>query len=419
MSQDRLQVNFERLKNDIETLASIGRAEDHGIYRMAFSDGDMAGRAWLRERIEQAGLEFFQDGAANLHGRLGWNENVASVMTGSHIDTVPGAGHLDGALGVLCSLEALRVLKEQEIKLDRPLELVAFSDEEGRFGGMFGSQAMIGEMTPEWIHSARDLSGKTLADAMSEQGLNAMDALAAARTPKGLHAFVEMHIEQGPMLDREAVPIGVVEGICGLRRWEVRLSGSANHAGTTPMSMRADAFQGLAEFAGEIDRVLEEHGGPLSVATIGRVELIPGAANVVPGEARFALEFRDIDADVLDALADAFRRTLSAIVRRRDLMFDFEVLSDIEPVACDAGVQQTIREVATEFGLASHAMPSGAAHDTQKLARLTAAGMIFVPSKEGRSHSAAEWTAWSDIEAGANVLLNTLYRLASQDSTHD
>lgn len=415
MTPEVLRIDFKRLKKDVETLAGIGRAEDHGIYRMAFSDGDMVARAWLRERIEQAGLDFHQDGAANIHARLGWDGKTSSVMTGSHIDTVPGAGHLDGALGVLCGLEALRVLKEQGVSLARPLELVAFSDEEGRFGGMFGSQAMIGELTPEWIHSARDLSGKPLTEAMAEQDLEAMDALSAARSGESLHAFVELHIEQGPVLDQSGVTIGVVEGICGLRRWEVRLTGIANHAGTTPMSLRADAFQGLAEFAGEIDRVLEEHGGPTSVATIGRVELIPGAANVVPGEARFALEFRDIDAEHLAALADAFRRTLSAIARRRSLMFEFEVLSDIAPVACDDKVQQVIGQTAAELGLSTHAMPSGAAHDTQKLARLTAAGMIFVPSKEGRSHSAAEWTAWADIEAGANVLLNTLCRLATQD----
>ncbi len=408
-----LKVNFERLKNDIETLAGIGQAEDHGIYRMAFSDGDMAGRAWLRQRMEQADLDIYQDGAANLHGRLNWDAQRASVMTGSHIDTVPGAGHLDGALGVLCGLEALRVIHEQNLTLARPLELVAFSDEEGRFGGMFGSQAMIGELTPEWIHSARDLSGMLLIEAMAAQGLDAMDALAAARTPQSLHAFIELHIEQGPQLDCLGTPIGVVEGICGLRRWEVRLTGLANHAGTTPMEMRADAFQGLAEFAAAIDRVLEEHGGAQSVATVGRVELIPGAANVVPGEARFALEFRDIDPATLDALADAFRRTLSAIGRRRNLMFDFEVLSDIAPVACDPQLQKIIADTAAAHGYSSHSMPSGAAHDTQKLARLTHAGMIFVPSKEGRSHSAAEWTAWTDIEAGANVLLNTLYQLAS------
>jgi N-carbamoyl-L-amino-acid hydrolase len=411
-----LQVDFQRLKTDVEALAAIGRAEDHGVYRMAFSEGDMLARNWLRNKIEESGLVFHQDGAANLYGRLGWDDHKPSVMLGSHIDTVPGAGHLDGALGVLCGLEALRVIKEQGLELRRPIELAAFADEEGRFGGMFGSQAVSGDISPEWIHSARDLTGMSLVEAMSRQGLDASQALSAARTPNSLYAFLELHIEQGPVLDELGSSIGVVEGICGLRRWAVSLNGVANHAGTTPMLMRNDAFQGLAEFSIEIDRILEEHGGPQSVATIGRVELMPGAANVVPGEARFALEFRDLDAAVLFNLSDAFRRTLSAIARRRGLMFEFEVLSELEPVNCDQRIRQMIESAARAFDYTYHHLPSGAAHDTQQLARITKTGMVFVPSKGGRSHSAAEWTSWNDIHAGANVLLNTLYKLANEES---
>ncbi len=414
MSEPELQVDFPRLKSDIKALAAIGRAADHGIHRMAFTDADMAARTWLKSRMVEAGLRVHQDGAANLFGRLDGDDGQATVMTGSHIDTVPGAGHLDGALGVLCGLEALRVIRERELTLKRPLEVAAFSDEEGRFGGMFGSQALSGQLSPEWILNARDLAGNSLTQAMTDQGLDAMDALSAARPPQSLHAFVELHIEQGPVLDACGAAIGIVEGICGLRRWEVRLTGVANHAGTTPMSMRQDAFQGLAEFSSEIDRVLEEHGGPASVATIGRVDLSPGAANVVPGEATFSLEFRDVNAGVLDDLGDAFRRTLSAIARRRDLMFNFEVLSDLTPVTCDAGILQRAETTAREFGYLTERLPSGAAHDSQQIARIARTGMIFVPSKAGRSHSAAEWTAWSDIHAGANVLLNTLYQLTKE-----
>jgi len=416
MPSPTLEIDIQRLKQDIQALSEIGRNQSHGIYRMAFSEGDMAGRDWLKQRIQDAGLAFHQDGAANLHARLNWQENTASVMTGSHIDTVPGAGHLDGALGVLCGLEALRVLKENNIQLQRPVELVAFSDEEGRFGGMFGSQALSGDISPEWILQATDLQGETLVDAMSEQGLDAMQALDAARTPESIHAFVELHIEQGPVLDQEGINIGVVEGICGLRRWEVTLEGTANHAGTTPMVMRNDAFQGMAEFATQIERILQEHGGPVSVATIGRAELFPGAANVVPGEARFSLEFRDLESDTLDALSDAFRLTLSTIARRRQLMFEFKEQSNILPVSCDPDIRAMISRNSEQLGYSQRELPSGAAHDSQKLARITRTGMVFVPSKSGRSHSAAEWTAWSDIEAGANVLLHTLYQLATEDA---
>lgn len=407
-----LRVNFPRLQADVEALAAIGRREDHGLYRMAFTDGDMQARDWLAGRIRAAGLELYVDGAANLHARLGWDGERPSVMTGSHLDTVPGAGHLDGALGVLVGLECLRTLKEAGLPLSHPLEAVAFTDEEGRFGGMFGSQAVCGRLTPERIHTARDLDGVGVVDAMAAHGLNAMDALRAQRRPESLHAFLELHIEQGPVLDRAGVKIGVVEGIVGLFKWNVRLIGVANHAGTTPMDMRRDAFQGLAEFAGEIPRILEEDGGTRSVATIGRVELVPGAANVVPGRAEFSLEARDTDPAVLERLGLAFRRALSAIARRRDLMFEFDVLSALEPVKCDPLVMHAIAEAAKRLGAGHMTLPSGAAHDTQMLAGLTRAGMIFVPSREGRSHSPAEWTAWEDIETGANVALNALYALA-------
>jgi len=413
LEKPALRIDSARLQRDLEALAAIGRREDHGIYRMAFSDGDMAGRAWLQRRIEEAGLELHVDEAANIHARLGWDGKRPSVMTGSHLDSVPGAGHLDGALGVVAGLECLRRVKELNLPLRHPLEAVSFTDEEGRFGGMLGSQAIAGLLTPEDIYNARDLDGITLVDAMAERGYDALKALHAQRIPESVLGFVELHIEQGPVLDRAQVPVGVVEGIVGLFKWDVRLLGTPNHAGTTPMNMRNDAFSGLAELSVEIPRILEEDGSPSSVATIGRVELSPGAANVVPGKVVFSLEVRDTDPRVLESLATAFRKALSAIARRRGLMFEFEVLSELEPVHCDPGIMQTIQDVADELGAASMVMPSGAAHDTQMLARLTRAGMVFVPSKGGRSHSPAEWTSWEDIETGANVLLNVLYRMAS------
>lgn len=413
MSGDELRINAARLREDLDTLADIGRCEDQGIYRMAFSEGDLAGREWLHQRIDQSGLDFHRDGAANLYARLGWRDDTPSVMAGSHLDTVPGAGHLDGALGVVCALEALRVLHESQYPLKRPLEAVAFSDEEGRFGGMFGSQALAGLVTPEYLHNAVDLEGVTLTGAMAELGLDAREALLAQRPPGSIHAYVELHIEQGPVLDRKGLTIGVVDAITGLFKWEITLSGAANHAGTTPMDMRNDAFQGLAEFATQIDRVLAEYGSPQSTATIGRVDLKPGAANVVPGQAVFSLDVRDTDAHTLEMLAEALRRTLSAIARRRGLMFEFTVLSEIAPVQCAGAVVEAIDRAVDHLKLPCTHLSSGAAHDAQIIAGIAPAGMIFVPSKEGRSHSPAEWTAWNDIEAGANALLHTLIRLAS------
>ncbi|MGD8614216.1 MAG: Zn-dependent hydrolase [Gammaproteobacteria bacterium] len=407
-----LSINFQRLKQDILELSAIGRREDQGLYRMAFSEADVEARRWLEGRIEAADLELYVDGAANIHARLGWDGERPSVMTGSHLDTVPGAGHLDGALGVLTGLECLRCLREQGRRLRFPLESVAFTDEEGRFGDMIGSQAICGQLTPDKLHSARDLAGVRLVDAMAAHGYDAMEALSAQRRPESLHAFIELHIEQGPILDRQQLHIGIVDAIAGLFKWQVRFIGESNHAGTTPMTMRRDAFQAVAELSGEIPRILEENGSIRSVATIGRVALSPGAANVIPGQAEFSLEVRDTDSMVLDELANAFRRAMSAIARRRDLMFEFEVLGELAPRKCDPGVVDTISALCREMGINSTHMHSGAAHDTQIMSTLTRAGMIFVPSKDGRSHSASEWTAWEDIELGANVLLNSLNRLA-------
>ena len=407
-----LSVNRERLQSDIETLAEIGRQPDHGIYRMAFSEGDVQGRTWFKQRIEDANLEFHQDGAANLHARLNWDGKRPSVMMGSHLDTVPGAGHLDGALGVLVALECLRCIKEDGCQLDFPLEAVAFSDEEGRFGGMLGSQAMAGMLSPESVHAAVDLEGVTLVEAMQAVGLNALDSLHAKRSPESIHAFLELHIEQGPILDSMGISIGNVDAIAGLFKWDINLIGTANHAGTTPMDMRNDAFMGMSELASQLQRILDENGSARSVATIGKVELFPGAANVVPGRVDFSLEARDTDAVVLESLADAFRKALSAIARRRGLMFEFKILSEIPPVKCDKGILDTTENVAKSLGYPLLQMASGAAHDAQIMATFTRSGMIFVPSKDGRSHSIAEWTDMDDIEKGANVALNSLYRIA-------
>ena len=414
VSVQDVKVDMGRLRQDVLDLGQVGRDAEFGLNRRAFTEGDRQGRDWFRQRLAVAGLELFQDGAANLHGRLDYDGMRPAVVMGSHLDTVPGGGPLDGALGVLVGLEVLRTVKDAGIELRYPLEVIDFSDEEGRFGGMFGSQALAGHLTPERIQGARDLEGITLVDAMAAWGLDANEALAARRDPSTIHAFLELHIEQGPVLDRKRISIGVVEAITGLFKWDVQLKGQTNHAGTTPMDMRNDTFQGLAEFAGEIERILEEHGSPHSRATIGRVELKPGAANTVPGYTSFSLDVRDTDPDTLTNLADAFRRTLSTMARRRSLMFEFEVLSELPPQRCDPALVQLLEDKARALDLKDLRLPSGAAHDAQIMASLTRTGMIFVPSLEGRSHSAAEWTNWEDIERGANLMLQAILSLATE-----
>jgi len=407
----RLRVDIERLKADVLALGEIGRdPEDRGVYRMAFTDADMRGRRWLMGRMTDAGIPASMDGAGNVHARIGPADGPA-VMIGSHTDTVPRAGMLDGALGVLCGLECLRVMNEAGVVPGRGIELVSFSDEEGRFGGMLGSEAMCGFLTPESLHLTGQ-DGVLLADEMRARGMDPLGLLDARRPARDIDAYFELHIEQGPVLARAGVPVGVVDEITGLFKWAVRLRGEANHAGTTPMDMRRDAFQGLAEFASGVEGLLARAGGPRSRATIGRAEILPGAANTVPGEVLFTLDVRDTDPATLDALALAAREDLAAIARRRGLMLDLDVQSEIAPEACDPDLVATVAAAAGEVGAPSLVMPSGAAHDAQIVARIAPVAMIFVPSRDGQSHAPSEWTDWGDIEMGANVLLRAVMRRA-------
>ncbi|QEG39210.1 Zn-dependent hydrolase [Roseimaritima ulvae] len=407
-----LSVDLDRIKHDILSLAEIGRNEqDRGIYRMAFTDADMEGKRWLSERIKDADLECSFDGAVNVSGTLPGRSAGPRILVGSHIDTVPCAGALDGTLGVVTGLECLRCMRQAGITPPRTIELIAFSDEEGRFGGMFGSQSVCGEINPQSLAQMADLGGVTLQDELRRHGYDPMGSLDAARDPESIAAYLELHIEQGPVLDRTKKSIGVVDEITGLFTWSVCLRGEANHAGTTPMDMRNDAFMGLADFAHEVPRVLEENGSDRSRATIGKAQILPGATNTVPGLVEFSLDVRDTSEAVLDELASAFRKALSAIARRRHLMFEFEQKSYLQPVACDQTIVSRLMKQAERLQLEHVKMPSGAAHDAQIMGKMVPVGMIFVPSKNGQSHSPAEWTAWSDIEAGANLMLQTLLNM--------
>lgn len=408
-----LTVDIERIKNDILDLAKIGyHEEDRGIYRMAFTEADWEGKCWLLNRIEAAGLTPMSDGAANISGVLEGESDSPRVFVGSHIDTVPCAGMFDGTLGVVVGLECLRTLKAAGVKPSKTLELIAFSDEEGRFGGTFGSEAFTGMVTMERLRRSADLDGVPLHDAMQGLGLNPIKALDARRAPDEIAAYLELHIEQGPVLDENHLQVGLVEKITGLQSWSLRFDGEANHAGTTPMDYRKDAFMGLADFAHEIPRILAENGSENSRATIGNAEILPGAPNSVPGAVEFSLDFRDPSKQVLDDLAIAFQRAIAAIARSRKLTFEFHLQGEILPVECNEDMTEILAEEAERLGLRSIRMLSGAAHDAQIVGRVAPVSMIFVPSRGGLSHSPEEWTDWSDIEAGANLMLATLCKLA-------
>jgi N-carbamoyl-L-amino-acid hydrolase len=409
VSADELRVDLGRLRRDIEALAAIGRDPTGGISRPAWSPAHEEARAWLLGQLRAAGLAARVDPAGNVFGRLG--EGTPAVLTGSHIDTVPRGGPLDGALGVLAGLECLRTVAASGVRPVRALEVAAFTDEEGRFYGFFGSRALTGSLDRMLAERLTDPTGLPLAEAMRRAGFDLARAPDARRDPREIAAYVELHIEQGPWLEVEGVPIGVVEGIVGIRRFRLTFVGQPDHAGTTPMDRRKDAFFTAAEYATKSRELVVRGGEGHAVTTIGVVDVRPGVANIVPERAVLLQELRDPNPVLLERLASRTLQAARRVARQRGLVLEVEHLMRAEPVRMSARVQAAIEATAAGLGLPTRRMPSGAGHDAQVLAAVTDAGMIFVPSQGGRSHRPDEWTDWPALERGANMLLGTLLRL--------
>jgi N-carbamoyl-L-amino-acid hydrolase len=406
-----VRINLRRLRQDLEALGEIGKTPEGGVWRSSFSEADMEARRWYLTRIEEAALTHRVDAAGNIYARLGDGSPV--VIAGSHLDSVPNGGRFDGALGVMAAFECLRSIKDHGVHTKLPIEAVAFTDEEGRFGGFIGSFAVIGTMTYEEILRRRDLRGMPLADAMRHVGLDPTKISEAQRLPTDIRAYLELHIEQGPILESIGVPIGVVQGIvAGSRTW-ITFGGRADHAGTTPMAMRKDAFLGAAEFGLRAREMVLTEGSGSTVGTVGVVDLKPGASNIVPETAFLTLDLRDISWDVLQRLLERVGVLAHEIADKWGLEVTIERMRISESAEMSPSIQVVIDEVARDLGHKTHWMNSGAGHDAQVMAKITDAGMIFVPSHQGRSHSPAEFTDWDQIENGANVLLNTLLRLAN------
>jgi len=333
-------------------------------------------------------------------------------MTGSHLDSVPAGGMFDGALGALAGLECLRVIAESGLSPQFALEVVGTAEEEGRFGGMLGAEAMAGALDPQWLETARDGDGVALTDAMAEAGFDWRRAGEAARAPGSVRVFLELHVEQGPVLERRGLPLGIVNSISGCFNWQVRLDGEADHAGTTPMELRRDAGVGAAAFIASIDDIIAEAGGPDSRVTVGQLALMPNFPHTVPGRADFTIIGRDPDPAVMDALEAAIRARLERISTDRNLVPEINPVSRIEPAACSPAVSAELHRLAERRGHDAVPMSCGAGHDAQTMSALCETGLIFVPSRSGISHSPQEWTDWADIEAGANLLLDALCHYA-------
>jgi N-carbamoyl-L-amino-acid hydrolase len=406
-----VRINLARLRKDLEDLGNIGTTPDGGVWRSSFNEADMEARRWYVKRLEEAQLHHWVDAAGNIYARVG--EGSPAVIAGSHLDSVPNGGRFDGALGVMAALECLRSINDHGIHTRLPIEAVAFTDEEGRFGGFIGSFAIIGTMTYEEVLRRRDLRGLPLADAMRQAGFDPTNIGAARRDPKDIKAYLELHIEQGPILESMELPIGVVQGIvAGSRTW-ITFNGRADHAGTTPMAMRKDAFLGAAEFGLRAREMVLVEGSGTTVGTVGVMDLKPGASNIVPETAFLTLDLRDISGEILQRLLERVDILAHEIAEKWGLDVKVERMRLSEPAQMSPHIQAVIDEVARDLGHKTHWMNSGAGHDAQVMAKITEAGMIFVPSRQGRSHSPAEFTDWNHVENGANVLLNTLLRLAT------
>lgn len=426
MTHPNLHINQTRFMRSIDEMAQIGLLPEEaggGRDRRPFSAADRAARRYFKEAAEAGGLRVRLDQAANLSARLECaDEDAPTLLLGSHLDTVPYGGAYDGALGVLAGLEVLLTLRESGLPLRYHLEVVDFTDEEGRFGYFFGSRALAGALTEEAIADFLDQAGAVDAHedlpAMWAQVPGQLDPdaiLAARRDPASLAGYLELHIEQGPRLEAEGVQIGVVTAIFGRRAWHVTFLGRADHAGTTPMGLRADALVAAARFiAAAPERVAADF--PEAVVTCGNVEVQPGVANVTPRQVTVWVEFRAATDGELDGIDAALREVAQEASAGRGLHSVIKPMSHSRPTPMNDRLQSLIQQTADGLGYSTLALPSGAGHDAQVLAPITPAGMLFVPSKNGRSHSPVEYTSPAQTVAGANVLLHTVLALAGAET---
>jgi N-carbamoyl-L-amino-acid hydrolase len=405
------RINIERLRRDLEELGRIGRGPGGGISRPSFSPADLEARKWLKKTIEAAGLLYRQDGAGNQFGRI--DGPGKTVMAGSHIDTVPNGGMFDGAVGVLAALECLRRVKEEKIRLAKPLEVASFTDEEGNLVGDFlGSRAFMGSLNRDELVRGQTAFGLPFVDVLKTTEFSLETILEAHKSRPELEAYLELHIEQGPVLEEEGVPVGIVERIAGKHYRLCSFIGQAAHAGTTPLELRRDSFLGLADFALKATQhVATRHYG--SMVTVGRVTLHPGAFSIVPARADFTFEFRSPDAASLKELEAELFAIAADVASTRGLGFASRIVDETAPVNVSTRLVGLLEEECRALGYPSMRVTSGAGHDAQILASAGDSAMIFIPCADGVSHSPDEKIDWGDLEKGANLLLATLVRLAS------
>ncbi|MFZ5671446.1 MAG: Zn-dependent hydrolase [Pseudomonadota bacterium] len=406
-------INGERLLDDLNHLSSFGALPKGGIDRPAFSPACSDASRWLVERMKEAGLSARIDAAGNVIGRLGPGDGGA-ILIGSHIDTVPGGGPLDGSLGVIAGLECLRSLAESGANLDRAVEVAAFADEEGAYLSMLGSRAMTGTLTQEEVDAARGRRGDRLADAMAAAGLDIGKLAEAERPRQSMTNYLELHIEQGPVLESRGLDVGIVDSIIGIDVAEYTLFGQARHAGTTPMGERRDAGRAAAEAIVHAFDDLDLRAVPEARITFGDIEIRPGASNVVPGQARILSEIRAIRLQDMRQIRQGVDSAFDSAAARHTVRLDKRALSGDVPSAMAPDMIDLIGQVCIDLDHKFMVMPSGASHDASNFAALVPSGMIFVASRGGVSHHPDEYSEPKALVTGTNVLFETVRRLLTR-----
>lgn len=408
-------ISSQRLTEDFKKMSVVGARQEGGITRLAFSDADWEARNIIEQLMIKAGMNVRTDAFGNLIGRReGLKPKAAPVMMGSHIDSVPGGGNFDGVAGVLAAIEVVRCL-EQTV---HPVEVVVFmAEESSRFGmATLGSKAFCGKLSLSQLEQLKDNQGVTLAQAMCQRGLSP-EQIAESRYGNSIKAFLELHIEQGKVLETMGKQVGIVTGIAAPSRFKIILTGQADHSGATPMNMRQDALAAAAEIVLLVESLATREGHNGTVGTTGIVKAEPGVMNVIPGRVELGVDIRGISLNSKQQVVRALKAGIAELQARRGVKVEIITLTDENPVEISREIVEFLENVANDSGCPYMLLPSGAGHDAMHLAALTLTGMLFVPCKGGISHNPAEWASIEDIAAGAEVLIRAVRLLADESPT--
>jgi len=406
-AQTFIVANEARIQSRIKALGLIGDTSLGIRKRVAYSTGDIAARKYITGLMQSVGLSVRVDAGGNIIGsRKGKNASLPPILLGSHTDAVPNGGIYDGDLGVIGAIECIELLNENHLVTDHPLEVVDFVDEEG---GLTGSEVMIGGLTAARLGAITN-GGKTIRQGIADLGGDPDQLDKAVRRKGDIEAYLELHIEQGGNLERENRDIGIVEGIVGLDSWTIEVTGTTNHAGTTPMPGRKDALVIASKLVVLVNEIALRIPGR-QVATVGQINVFPGASNVIPGRAVMSLDVRDLSRQKLDSVFGLIRQTADSLAAATGTTINFIRKTAADPAMAEKKIRSLITLSADEAKLSTLSLPSGAGHDAQDMARIAPMGMIFVPSKGGISHTPEEYTSPQDMAHGATVLFHTLMKL--------